>query len=115
LLIFGKLLIDLEIYFFKKSICISPHFDLGASFYPIDIKEKDFQIWLSSLDEDTQAKATSYVTVIQRDADSFKIVPYNQVYAALLANASEKLLMAANATNCISLKDFLTKRAAGNI
>ena len=86
---------------------------LGANFYPEDMTRQEFETWLSTLSKEDHQRATGFFTVIRRDAKrQLTIVPYNVEYREDLSRAARELEAAAALTGNVSLKDFLTKRAA---
>ncbi len=83
----------------------------GAGYYPEDLTEPEFDAWIEAHPEDEEA-FTSLFTMIRRDGDQLKAIPYREFFATELERASNELLAAAAATENSSLKDFLEKRAA---
>ena len=84
---------------------------LGANFYPEDMTKDEFERWVASLPEKDQEQAKSFFTVIRRDGNDLKIVPYSEEYKDDLTKAAGLLREAAGLTDNESLKKFLTARA----
>ena len=84
---------------------------LGANFYPEDITKEEFEKWIKDYPEDEKA-FTSEFTVIRRDGDKLIAIPYSEFYKDKLALVSKYLLEAAEYTDNVSLKNYLTTRAA---
>lgn len=71
----------------------------GANFYPADISRRELDTWI--LDNAELAKtARSPYTVIRRDGDKLRIIPYSDEYLAQLEQAADALREAANAYSC---------------
>jgi Peptidase family M49 len=94
---------------------------LGANFYPEDMTKEEFETWVKTLSPEQKEQAEGFFTVIRRDAGrdagrdttkKLKIVPYSVEYKADLAKATTLLNEAAALTDNVSLKKFLTTRAA---
>ena len=83
----------------------------GAGYYPEDMGEDEFEAWIEAHPEDHEA-FTSLHTMIRRDGDGLKAIPYAEFFSEELARAVVELHAAAAATDNPSLKDFLEKRAA---
>lgn len=82
-----------------------------AGYYPDNITKDEFTAWAQTLSEADRKQAEGFFTVIRRDADKLKFVPYSQEYGQFLTPAAGLLRDAANLTSNATLKDFLTKRA----
>ncbi len=106
-----------------------------ANFYPEDMTKEEFDKWMQDLNEDQQAQARSFFTIITRGPmtdpaqhelkpgqpvrmlggpakpGKFNIVPYSTAYRADLEKAAKLLKEAAALTDNASLKKFLTSRA----
>lgn len=102
--------------------CSLPPRPAGANFYPADMTRQELDAWL--LDHAEHAKdVRSPYTVVRRDGNALKIVPYSDAYLALLKRASSSLregarsyrcedaARAANKCECASLARFLEARA----
>ena len=87
-----------------------PH-PAGAGFYPEDMTAAEFEAWLEAHPDDRDA-FTSLHTVIRRDGDRLRAVPYSEAFVRQLEVAAAELRAAAAATDNASLKRFLELRAA---
>ena len=85
-----------------------PH---GAGFYPEDLKKEDLEAWIKAHPEQEKA-FRGYFTVIQRDGEGLKAVPYSVFYGAELKEAAALLVEAAAAAPHKALKKYLQTRAA---
>lgn len=94
---------------FKPFYGDKPRFD-GATFYPADMTVKEFERWLADHPGDTEA-FQSWLTVIQRDGNGLKAVPYSEFYGADLREAASHLRAAAALTEDGTLKKYLLGRA----
>ena len=83
----------------------------GAGFYPDDLTREEFEAWLAAHPEDADSFRGLH-TVIRRDGDRLRAVPYSQVYREPLERAAAELRAAAAATDNASLRRFLELRAA---
>ena len=84
-----------------------------ANYYPDDITKDEFNSWLNSLPADEKEKATGYFYTIRRDpGGKLKTVAYGEEYREFLEPAAKLLREAAALTTDVTLKAFLTKRAA---
>lgn len=83
----------------------------GAGFYPEDLTADSFKAYVVAHPEQKDA-LESLTTVVVRDGERLKAIPYHQAYAEWLKPAAAKLLEAAQATQSKSLAKFLTSRAA---
>ena len=83
----------------------------GAGYYPEDMGEDEFKAWIEAHPEDNDA-FTSLHTMIRRDDDGLKAIPYAEFFSEELARAAAELRAAGAATDNPTLKDFLEKRAA---
>lgn len=82
----------------------------GAGFYPSDITADEFKSYVKA-HPDQKASLESLFTVVVRDGEALKAVPYSEAYAEWLKPAAEKLRAAADATENASLAKFLRSRA----
>lgn len=82
----------------------------GANFYPEDMTKAEFEAWLDAHPE-TRAKYTSEFTVIRRDGDGLKAIPYSEYYSTQLGQAADYLRKAAEYADNPSLKRYLLTRA----
>jgi hypothetical protein len=83
----------------------------GAGYYPADLTREEFDAWVAS-HPDQKAAFEDYFTVIRRDGDSLRAVPYSEAYAEPLGRAAQLLREAADLAQDASLSDYLRKRAA---
>ncbi len=84
----------------------------GANYYPEDMTKEEFEKWLASLSPADQEKARGFFYTIRRGEDKkLKLVPYSVEYKRWLEPATKLLREAAELTDNVSLKTFLTKRA----
>ena len=82
----------------------------GAGFYPPDMTRAEFDAYIAA-HPDQKAALTSPYTVVRRDGDALKAVPYSVEYAQWLQPAARLLEQAAARTSNPSLKKFLSLRA----
>jgi hypothetical protein len=83
-----------------------------ADYYPADASRDEVEKWIKSLSGQAHADATSFFTVIRRDAQGRLIaVPYNVIYRNTLLAAANHLKLAAATTAEPSLKKYLELRA----
>ncbi|MCL1123764.1 dipeptidyl-peptidase 3 family protein [Shewanella surugensis] len=82
----------------------------GAGVYPVDLTREEFNQWIVSHPEDEAAFKSGY-TVIVREADKLKAIPYSLYYAKDLQAAAKLMQQAAAMTEDKSLRIFLLKRA----
>ena len=82
----------------------------GAGFYPPDMTRTEFDAYVAA-HPDQKATLTSPYTVVRRDGEALKAVPYSVEYAQWLQPAAKLLERAAARTSNPSLKNFLSLRA----
>jgi len=82
----------------------------GRAFYPADLTKAEFDAWLEA-HPDQRATMLSGFTVVRREGDGFRAIPYSVYYRRWLEPAAVKLEQAAAITTNASLKRFLTLRA----
>lgn len=82
----------------------------GAGFYPTDLTREAFDAYLAA-NPSQKAALTSPYTVVVRDGEKLKAVPYSVAYKPELTKAAALLNQAAAITTNASLKKFLTLRA----
>ncbi|RZV44066.1 MAG: hypothetical protein EX271_02600 [Acidimicrobiales bacterium] len=82
----------------------------GAGFYPPDITKDEFEAWIEKNPEDEAAFRSLY-TIIRRDGEKLKAIPYSEAYKKWLEPAADLMRQAADITSNPSLKKFLTLRA----
>jgi len=83
----------------------------GATFYPQDMKKQELEKWVADHPDQKEA-FTGYFTVIERDGDGLKAVPYAEVYKDHLEPAAKLLEEAAGLAEDARLKKYLKSRAA---
>ena len=83
----------------------------GAGFYPEDLTADAFKAYVAAHPEQKDS-LEGLTTVVARDGDRLKAVPYGQAYAEWLKPAAALLVQAAGLTQNKSLKTFLMSRAA---
>ncbi|MBN2425780.1 MAG: peptidase [Calditrichaceae bacterium] len=83
----------------------------GANFYPEDMTREEFEKWIVDHPEDEKAFKSEF-TVIRRDVDTLKAVPYADYYARELIDAANLLIDAAVYADNPSLRKYLLSRAA---
>src|SRR5579871_2976094 len=85
----------------------------GANFYPEDMTKEEFEAWAKTLYPESKEQAEGFFTVVRRGpGKKLKMVPYSEEYKTDLAKAAALLKQAAALTDNVSLKKFLTTRAA---
>ncbi len=82
----------------------------GAGFYPADLTRADFDAYLATHPGE-KAALTSPYTIVVRDGDGLKAVPYSVAFKPELTRAADLLNRAAAITTNASLKTFLSLRA----
>ncbi|MFQ5888583.1 MAG: peptidase [Gemmatimonadota bacterium] len=82
----------------------------GAGYYPENLTREEFEAWLEAHPEDRDA-FVSYYTVIRRDGDALRAIPYSEAYREYLEPAAVLLREAAALADNASLKRFLELRA----
>lgn len=91
-------------------INLDTHKPKGANYYPEDISKEEFEQWIKDHPED-DSLFTGYFTVIRRDGNQLKAIPYSEAYKEFLEPAAKLLREAAELTDNASLKTYLTSRA----
>ena len=84
---------------------------LGGSFYPLDMTKEEFDTWIAE-HPDQEAAFKSNFTVIKRDGEGLKAVPYSEEYKRELGAAAKALQDAAALAGDKTLKRYLESRAA---
>jgi hypothetical protein len=84
----------------------------GANFYPEDMTRNEFETWVKTLSDADGKRAEGFFTVIRRNHRQLTIVPYSEAYRDDLTRAANLLREAAALTENVTLKSFLTTRAA---
>jgi len=82
----------------------------GRALYPADLTKAEFDAWLAAHPDKRETMLGLY-TVVRRDGDGFRAIPYSEYYREWLEPAAQKLEQAAAITSNASLKRFLTLRA----
>jgi hypothetical protein len=84
---------------------------LGANFYPVDMTKSEFNNWIKKHPMDKET-FTSEFTVIRKDKNGYKAIPFSLFYKDKLDRASGLLKEAAGYCDNPSLKKYLELRAA---
>lgn len=82
----------------------------GRALYPADLTKAEFDAWLAAHPDQRETMLGLY-TVVRRDGNGFRAIPYSEYYREWLEPAAQKLEQAATITSNASLKRFLTLRA----
>jgi hypothetical protein len=82
----------------------------GATFYPEDLTKEEIEKWIAE-HPDQKDEFTGYFTVIKRDGDALKAVPYSEEYKDKLDPAAKLLEEAADLSGDKRLKKYLKSRA----
>jgi len=83
-----------------------------ANYYPADATREEVAAWIDSLNPEARADATSFFTVIRRDArGQLTAVPYGVAYRNTLLEAAALLREAATQVNEPTLRRYLETRA----
>ncbi|MBI4536197.1 MAG: hypothetical protein HY708_07955, partial [Ignavibacteriae bacterium] len=82
----------------------------GAAFYPSDLTKTEFEEYVAAHPEEAAALMSPY-TVVKRDGERLKAVPYHEEYAQWVKPASDLLKSASTLTENSSLKRYLSSRA----
>jgi hypothetical protein len=82
----------------------------GAAFYPADMTKEEMEKYLAAHPDQKDALQGLF-TVVRRDGDKLTTIPYSKLYAKQLEPAAAKLREAANLTDNVTLKTYLTKLA----
>ena len=82
----------------------------GAEFYPPDLTKEGFESYVAAHPEHAQALTSPY-TVIKRDGETLKAIPYHQEYTQWITPASDFLKKASALTENPSLRKYLASRA----
>jgi Peptidase family M49 len=83
---------------------------LGANFYPADMTKSEFNNWIKNHPKDKN-DFISELTIIRKDENGLKAIPYSLFYKDKLERASKLLKEAANNCDNPSLKKYLELRA----
>jgi hypothetical protein len=82
----------------------------GANFYPTDMNKEEFEKWIQDHPEDREAFISNF-TVIKREGEQLKAIPYSKEYQVELNAAAGLLKEAAALVENSSLKTYLNSRA----
>ncbi len=82
----------------------------GAAFYPADMKKEELERYVAAHPDQKEALEGLF-TVVRRDGDKLKTIPYSQFYKQQLDGAAASLRAAAGITTNATLKNYLTKLA----
>lgn len=82
----------------------------GAGYYPEDATKEELEAWLEAHPDQREA-FSSYYTVVRREGDGFRLVPYSEQYGDRLRRAADLLREAADLADNPSLARFLEARA----
>ena len=82
----------------------------GAAFYPPDMKKEELEQYVAA-HPDQKAAIEGLFTVVRREGNALKTIPYSVYYKQHLDAAAAKLREAAGITSNASLKNYLTKLA----
>ena len=82
----------------------------GAAFYPPDMTKDEFERYVAAHPDEKEALQGLF-TVVRRDGDRLKAIPYSEHYMQLIDPAAAKLREAAKITSNASLRNYLTKLA----
>ncbi|MFP4369979.1 MAG: dipeptidyl-peptidase 3 family protein [Candidatus Kapaibacterium sp.] len=81
----------------------------GGGFYPVDMTKEEFNAYVEA-NKDMEEQLTSQYTIIIREGDKLKAIPYHEYYEESIALA-DKLDEAAQYADNESLKNYLQLRA----
>lgn len=82
----------------------------GAAFYPADLTKEEFEKYVAA-NPSQKEQLQSLTTVVRRDGDRLKAIPYSAHYKDLLDPAARALREAAGLTTDASLRNYLTRLA----
>ena len=82
----------------------------GANFYPEDMTKAEFESWIE-VHPAERSLFTSEFTMIRRDGDRLKAIPYSEYYKIQLGQAAAYLRKGAEYADNPSLKNYLLTRA----
>jgi hypothetical protein len=83
----------------------------GAGFYPPDLTAAAFRAFVEA-HPDRRVELESLFTLVERQGDELRAVPFSKAFSAWLEPAAHKLEAAAELTSNASLRAFLRSRAA---
>ncbi len=82
----------------------------GAGYYPPDMTKEEFETYVEKHPDQADALKGLY-TLVRRDGQQLKAIPYSQAYREWLEPAAKLMREAAELTENGSLRNFLLKRA----
>jgi peptidase M49-like protein len=82
----------------------------GAAFYPADMTKEELERYIAAHPEQKDALQGLF-TVVRRDGDKLKTIPYSRYYKKQLDGAAASLRAAAGITTNATLRTYLTKLA----
>jgi hypothetical protein len=94
-----------------KPFAVDREHPAGAGFYPEDLTVDGFKSYVAAHPEQKDA-LESLTTLVARDGERLKTIPYSQAYAEWLKPSAALLIEAAALTQNKSLRTFLASRAA---
>lgn len=83
---------------------------LGGNFYPPDMTKSDFEDYVAANPE-VKEDFTSLYTIIRKDGDGLKSIPYHEAYTDKVEKLASLLEEAASYADNPSLKNYLNLRA----
>ncbi len=95
----------------REPFAIDKPWPKGAGYYPEDLTVEEFRTWVDAHPKN-RAAFEGLFTIIERDGEGLKAVPYSQAFEQWLEPAAAKLRVAAKQTKNKSLSRFLRARAA---
>ncbi len=82
----------------------------GRAFYPVDLTRNEIETYVKR-HPDEKAALYSPTTIVRRDGDKLKAIPYHAAFAEFLKPAADALRRAAALSKDAAFADFLRKRA----
>lgn len=82
----------------------------GRAFYPVDLTRNEIETYVKQ-HPDEKASLYSPTTIVRREGDKLKAIPYHIAFAEFLKPAADALRRAAALSNDAAFADFLRKRA----
>lgn len=83
----------------------------GGELYPDGMTAEDFDSYLAGLDEEARKPFMDPYTVIRKDGDGYKAVPYHEAWATEIGELAGLLRKAAGLTDHEGLKNYLNLKA----
>ena len=85
---------------------------LGANYYPEDMTKEEFTKWIDGLNKEEREKTTGFFYIIHRTRDGkMQTIPYSTEYRKWLEPAAKLLRGAAQSTDNLTMKKYLTSRS----